>query len=60
MDLEVFKQQSFSEKRVNGSPQPDPRPVPDIVKLIESHISDVHGLLDEMNKRIVMDGENTK
>jgi len=60
MDLEIFKKESYSEKRINGSPQPDPRPTPEIMKLIQSHVNDVQGLLDEMTRRVTMDEENKK
>lgn len=58
MNLEIFKKDDYSEKRVNGRPQPDPRPVRDIMKLIKSHMDDVQGLLDEMNKSIAVEGKS--
>jgi len=60
MNLEIFKKEDYSEKRVNGRPQPDPRPTRDIMKLIQSHIDDVQGLLDEMKKSIAAEDKSEK
>jgi len=60
MNLETFKNEAYSEKRVNGRPQPDPRPQPIIMDIIQSHIDDVQGLLEEMKKSIEAEAQNKK